>query len=351
MHLGKWANCKINVDWTTNFSNEPLLSLEEKPLNSILLIVLSSRMWTLLNKESLSSDFECNEDEKSELFRRILSEKDGNMYRRIIVSLLPLKETGRELKGMLVYSMTKHIPGRNQDQLQINTEDLYAILKLINEETETLQRGWSSYEELLTLLNSIKCVPKSSVNVNQPLVEGTNKELLVPNFCSNTVALPPVDHEVLLAACHTCSDKTCEMMSQCMSATQKQAETLTWAHQQYQTACCSPYSPKAGVQFTTSYPMNDIGRGHYLYGADMDLDSASMYQDSNVGIREVSQPLCQAGYSELQPLDSNHGNGCNGNIQRDWEPPEDDLESVSCSLIGQRQMEIYQNYKSSVMNK
>ena len=280
LYLSKWANCHINYDWASKFLNNPELSFKDSHPNCILLIFLSSRMLTLLN------GYQLQDDPKSKILNKILVESVGKAFQRMVASFHPLPGLGEYLHCSRIYRIRKPTIGNMDNKVEINTEDLYQMLKEINGNEGEIKQGWSGYGEMCSLSTAIKYIPEKDFDCWR-------------HSDSNVV--------------YNIKQKN----------RQKQYETYKWAESQ-QSRYCNPCSQNGYMPATVE---DDRGQDKYnQYEVDTDIDSASVCQDG-----------CYSMIRQYDHVIDNH-NGY-------WSPPEEDSESVTQSVIGQKQIEIYQNYR------
>ncbi|XP_060584515.1 uncharacterized protein LOC132740596 [Ruditapes philippinarum] len=157
-YLNKWAKCRINHNWLSSFYDNPELSFKESYPNGTLLIFLSSKMWTFLNSHQHSTDLQ------TKIFKNVLMESSGKEFRKMIVSFHPLPGLKERFHCIKIYRIRKQIVGHNDNRFDINTEDLYQMLKEINGDDEEVKQGWSGYEQILSLFNATKFIPENDLD-------------------------------------------------------------------------------------------------------------------------------------------------------------------------------------------
>ncbi|XP_045165169.2 uncharacterized protein LOC123529047 isoform X2 [Mercenaria mercenaria] len=331
LYLSKWSNCRINYNWTASYSNEPSLSIKDNHLNCILLIFLSSKMWKLL------SDCQQDTDQTTQLFKRVL-ESNGKAFQKMVISLHPLAVNGKCSKGINIFRMTKRALVGNQHGLEMNTEDLYTMLEQLNVETRAVQRGWSSFEELSVLYEAIKYIPEIDLDLGEHLFVSKDDN----NINRETLNMPSQKTKEVNVIQTTagCPDKHC-----LCSVTQKQAATYQWASSQ-QIGCGIPYNQSGYVPPSVYHTVHEVESESIPHDVDMDIESASECQDT-IYQRETIQSGYHRCNTEAHPVAKQFDHVI-ANHHGDWLPPEDDCESVSHSVIGQKQVEFYWNYKANV---
>jgi hypothetical protein len=286
-YLNKWAKCRINHNWLSGFYDNPEQSFKESYPNGTLLIFLSSKMWTFLNSHQHSTDLQ------TKIFYNVLMESSGKEFRRMIVSFHPLPGLKERFHCIKIYRIRKQIVGHNDNRFDINTEDLYQMLKEINGDDEEVKQGWSGYEQILSLFNATKFIPENDLDCGRHSILNGDRIINQKNI-------------------------------------QKQLDTRMWAESQ-QNRVCNTYSQNGYMPDTGFHHIVDE-LGHDKLGTneiDTDIDSAS---------------VCQDGYYPM----TRHSDHVIENHIGYWSPPEEDSESVTQSVIGQKQMEIYQKYKANM---
>lgn len=326
MYVRKWSNYRVNPDWISGFLSTPAVSFKEKHPNGVLLIILSSKMWTLLNEAFYDSNYQGQNDPRSKVFRKILIETDGKPYSKVIVSLHPLVQTKKHLKGIEILTITKYGMRQTQSILEMNTEELYLMLEFFND-AGRVRPGWAAYEEMTVLYNAIKHVPRSDLYIDQHI--DISKDIL--DNCKQIVNLPFKNQdEERIGQPGICSHCHGRHGGEMCPVWQKQEQTYKWAQ-----GCHNPYRQSGCMPGRDCCRVDDLHHDQpAFHEIELDIESASACQE-NIDTREPTHMVCHGGFSEVS-------------LMNRLSDPKDDTESISWSVIGQRQVEIYQDYKATL---
>ncbi|KAL4226080.1 hypothetical protein ACF0H5_014068 [Mactra antiquata] len=311
LYLSKWGECEMKFDWM-NENNPTILSQRTEKPSYIALLFLSSKMLVNFDDIILKTNTTHYNDPLTPKFRGVYA----NAMTKVVVALQPVQESISVVKDKL--ELTKKDIS-NQNQLEMNTGELHELLRMLKMD-RSIENGWCQPSELSRLLNAIRLVPPTDLNIGWN--QSGNDTLYSRKTSPETEYLHSEDLNIGgVPYCTVCK----RSRHTNVPLTQKEDDILNWTKSvnQFTSLHCPNNCLKSINGTYVSTPR--CFQGDQLHPDDEEpYESAIVYQN---GVLD----------NEHLPHPSSDG----------WDPPDSDIESVSYSVMGQRFDEINRNYRAS----